>query len=136
MLSIDCYRKWVEEVKLSVPANKLLIFDIHDQWQSICTFLGLPIPNSPFPVCEEKQIKMDVKPASNTDKYNSRFIYAIPVTLLMFIWYVIKRNRIGGGINTSTTCNKCFLNVVESIIECTINTTFKAILDILFRSGA
>ena len=37
------------EVKESVPKEKLLIFNVKEGWEPLCNFLELPIPNEPFP---------------------------------------------------------------------------------------
>ena len=47
--SIDFYNQWVEEVKKTVPKERLLIFSVKDGWEPLCQFLELPIPDQPFP---------------------------------------------------------------------------------------
>lgn len=39
----------VEEVKRAVPAERLLVFDVKEGWGPLCAFLGVPVPNEPFP---------------------------------------------------------------------------------------
>ena len=31
------------------PAERLLVFDVKDGWEPLCTFLAKPIPAMPFP---------------------------------------------------------------------------------------
>jgi hypothetical protein len=38
-----------EAVKTTVPADRLLIFDVKDGWEPLCKFLGVPTPDEPFP---------------------------------------------------------------------------------------
>ena len=33
----------------TVPAEKLLAFDVKQWWEPLCAFLGMPIPDVPFP---------------------------------------------------------------------------------------
>lgn len=33
----------------SVPADKLLVYKLGDGWEPLCAFLGVPVPDSPFP---------------------------------------------------------------------------------------
>jgi hypothetical protein len=40
---------WTEEVKRTVPKEKLLVFEVTQGWQPLCEFLGKPIPSTPFP---------------------------------------------------------------------------------------
>ena len=43
------YNQWVEEVKRTVPKERLLVFEAKDGWQPLCDFLDVPIPEGPFP---------------------------------------------------------------------------------------
>jgi len=47
--SVQFYNEWVEEVKVTVPKEKLLVFSVKEGWKPLCEFLGLPIPDTPFP---------------------------------------------------------------------------------------
>ncbi|ORY08116.1 hypothetical protein K493DRAFT_201281 [Basidiobolus meristosporus CBS 931.73] len=46
---ISLYKHHIEEVKRIIPAERLLIFQVTEGWAPICSFLGKPIPNEPFP---------------------------------------------------------------------------------------
>jgi hypothetical protein len=37
------------EVKASVPAERLLVWSFTDGWEPLCEFLGVPVPDVPFP---------------------------------------------------------------------------------------
>lgn len=43
------YLEHVEEVKRVVPADRLLLFNLADGWGPLCKFLGVPVPDVPFP---------------------------------------------------------------------------------------
>ena len=48
--SIQFYKDWIQEVKTSVPNDKLLVFSIKEGWEPLCEFLKVPVPDSqPFP---------------------------------------------------------------------------------------
>jgi hypothetical protein len=47
--AIARYNKYVEEVKAAVPADRLLVFSVDQGWGPLCDFLGLPVPDTPFP---------------------------------------------------------------------------------------
>ena len=47
--SIEFYNNWVEDVKKTVPKERLLIFNVKEGWEPLCTFLDVPIPDQPFP---------------------------------------------------------------------------------------
>ena len=43
------YNAYIEEVKAAVPPEKLLVFKVSDGWAPLCGFLGVALPNEPFP---------------------------------------------------------------------------------------
>lgn len=47
--AIQVFKDWISEVKRNIPAERLLIFDVKDGWEPLCSFLGVSIPDSPFP---------------------------------------------------------------------------------------
>lgn len=48
--SIAVYQAHLEEVRRTVPAERLLVFDVKDGWEPLCRFLGQPVPEDvPFP---------------------------------------------------------------------------------------
>jgi Sulfotransferase domain len=38
-----------EEVQMTVPADRLLVWSVSDGWEPLCRFLDLPVPSMPFP---------------------------------------------------------------------------------------
>jgi hypothetical protein len=47
--AIARYNQYVEEVKAAVPPDRLLVFSVDQGWGPLCAFLGLPVPDAPFP---------------------------------------------------------------------------------------
>ena len=43
------FNEWNEEVKRTVPYDKLLVFRVADGWEPLCSFLGVTVPETPFP---------------------------------------------------------------------------------------
>ncbi|XP_063687387.1 uncharacterized protein LOC134820735 [Bolinopsis microptera] len=43
------YTDWNNRVIETVPAEKLLIFNVKEGWKPLCYFLGVPVPDTPFP---------------------------------------------------------------------------------------
>ena len=54
-VSTEFYNKWVEEVKKTVPKERLLIFNVKEGWKPLCDFLEVPIPDQPFPRTNDTQ---------------------------------------------------------------------------------
>ena len=38
-----------EEVRRSVPNERLLVYEPGEGWEPLCDFLGLPVPAAPYP---------------------------------------------------------------------------------------
>jgi hypothetical protein len=38
-----------EAVRHEIPAERLLVFEVSQGWQPLCDFLGVPVPDEPFP---------------------------------------------------------------------------------------
>ncbi len=38
-----------EAVKAAIPAERLLVYQVKDGWVPLCGFLGVPVPDGPFP---------------------------------------------------------------------------------------
>ncbi len=47
--AIARYKAHIDEVKATVPADKLLIFSVDQGWAPLCAFLGVPQPAGDFP---------------------------------------------------------------------------------------
>jgi len=45
------YRDHNKDVIDKVPKEQLLVWDLKDGWEPLCTFLNLPIPDEPIPRC-------------------------------------------------------------------------------------
>jgi len=47
-----------EEVKRTIPPERLLVFDVKQGWEPLCGFLGVPVPEGAFPrVNDAKQFQ-------------------------------------------------------------------------------
>jgi len=47
--AISVYEAWTERVVATVPADRLLVFDVRDGWEPLCEFLEVPVPDVPYP---------------------------------------------------------------------------------------
>lgn len=45
----DYFRRHTEEVKATIPAERLLIFEVSQGWPPLCQFLGVAIPDDRYP---------------------------------------------------------------------------------------
>ena len=47
--AIAVYQAHNAEVRASVPADRLLVFNVAEGWEPLCEFLGVAVPQTPFP---------------------------------------------------------------------------------------
>jgi hypothetical protein len=45
----EAYERWNQEVKDTVPSERLLVWDPKEGWEPLCEFLELPVPETPLP---------------------------------------------------------------------------------------
>jgi sulfotransferase family protein len=47
------FERHTAEVRAEVPADRLLVFEVAQAWGPLCAFLGVPVPEEPFPHANE-----------------------------------------------------------------------------------
>lgn len=47
--AIEIYEQWNDTVRRTVPADRLLVFEVAQGWQPLCAFVGREVPETPFP---------------------------------------------------------------------------------------
>ena len=53
--AIAFYRQWNEQIRKEIPSGKLLEYEVKEGWQPLCEFLGVEVPNEPFPRANSRQ---------------------------------------------------------------------------------
>lgn len=46
---LRAFEAHTEAVKATIPADRLLVYQVKDGWPPLCEFLGVPVPETPFP---------------------------------------------------------------------------------------
>lgn len=46
---IEALKRHNAEVERTIPANRLLVYNVQQGWEPLCGFLGVPVPATPFP---------------------------------------------------------------------------------------
>ena len=73
------FRDWEEAVKKSVPEEKLLIHRSSDGWETLCKFLGKPVPDNEYPMVNGTQaIKKGLR---NLQVINALVFFILPGAL-------------------------------------------------------
>jgi hypothetical protein len=47
--AIETFERHNEEVEQRVPTDKLLVYEVKEGWGPLCEFLGVEVPDKPFP---------------------------------------------------------------------------------------
>ena len=47
--AVRFFNAWKAQVMREVPADRLLVWQVKEGWGPLCNFLGLPVPEEPFP---------------------------------------------------------------------------------------
>ena len=83
---------WVEDVKRRCPKDKLLVYSVSEGWGPLCDFLGLPVPETPFPQVNDTKSFQAIVNGLNTAVY-----VGVSVSLLALVTGVrlALRNREG-----------------------------------------
>jgi hypothetical protein len=53
--NIEFFNQHLESVRRDVPADRLLEFKVTDGWAPLCAFLGVDVPDSPFPRLNDRE---------------------------------------------------------------------------------
>jgi hypothetical protein len=54
------FNEHIEEVRNSIPASRLLVFEVKDGWGPLCEFLGKPVPDTEFPFINDTEATKDI----------------------------------------------------------------------------
>jgi hypothetical protein len=47
--AIKIFHEHNARVRREIPADRLLVFEVAQGWEPLCSFLGVPVPETPFP---------------------------------------------------------------------------------------
>ncbi len=81
-------------MKRMVPQDRLLVFQVNDGWEPLCTFLGCEIPQDiPFPHLNagDATLKAKMHEIFSVNKVLGSLIVASVLGLGFLVWYVFFR---------------------------------------------
>jgi hypothetical protein len=50
----DYFRRHTEAVKAAIAPERLLVYEVREGWAPLCGFLGVPVPDEPFPAQNDR----------------------------------------------------------------------------------
>ncbi len=46
---LDRFERHIQDVKRAIPPERLLVYQVSDGWEPLCAFLGVAVPDAPYP---------------------------------------------------------------------------------------
>mmetsp|Transcript_121553 Transcript_121553/g.388922 ORF Transcript_121553/g.388922 Transcript_121553/m.388922 type:complete len:323 (+) Transcript_121553:57-1025(+) len=90
---IDGYVTHNAEVHRVIPSDRLLVFNLKEGWAPLCKFLGVPVPDIPFPMRDiTKGVTMDIFKDMMDEKLSMNFrpfLWFSPLVLAQ--WWCVWR---------------------------------------------
>lgn len=100
--------KWYEahnaRVRARVPPTQLLDFEVSQGWEPLCKFLGVSVPDVPFPRINDKQGMRIGIAVLNTV---SVLFYASPLLMLLLLWRCCGRYSSNHSSQKATKIEYC-----------------------------
>jgi hypothetical protein len=53
--ALATFARWNREVQDTVPAERLLVWEVREGWEPLCRFLGMAVPEVPFPRLNDRE---------------------------------------------------------------------------------
>lgn len=77
----------IEEVKRVVPPERLLVYNVKQGWEPLCQFLGVPVPQMPFPhLNDTDEFKRNIL----TVRIMASLTLLAPIALMVgLLWYLL-----------------------------------------------
>jgi Sulfotransferase domain len=57
--AVEVYRRHVDHVRATAPADRLLVHEASEGWAPLCAFLGVPVPDTPYPHLNDTRALQD-----------------------------------------------------------------------------
>jgi hypothetical protein len=83
--AIARYNEHIEEVKATIPPEKLLVFSVSQGWEPLCTFLNVAVPATPFPNVNDKKEFQKIKKNFTKGAYVILAVAAIILVLIALV---------------------------------------------------
>jgi Sulfotransferase domain len=89
--AVEVFNRHNEEVRRSVPPDRLLVYEVKEGWGPLCSFLGVPVPEGkPFPhLNDAEQFRSGIRRAEFVVRAVAYSVLA--VVALVLGWAVMKR---------------------------------------------
>jgi hypothetical protein len=83
--AVAVFEEFVAHVEATCPPDRLLVFDVTEGWEPLCSFLDVPVPDRPFPRLNDAK---SLRRRFTAIRWGTR---AAPVVAAMFFSALIRR---------------------------------------------
>ncbi len=102
---IKCFNEHNAKVIRECPKEKLLVYEVGEGWEPLCTFLNKPIPSVPFPHVNDTKEMQERIQLITAIGYVVMGLIALP--FIGLAWYVGRDGKVGAE----------WLNVIKSALK-------------------
>jgi hypothetical protein len=82
--ALSIYNRHIEEVKKRVPPDRLLVYNVKEGWGPLCAFLGVEVPDKPFPHLNNRaEFAERQRQVSNMFKRWTRLTAGVAIALII-----------------------------------------------------
>ncbi len=86
-LATQKFIEWNERVQRDVPPEKLLVYSVKEGWEPLCDFLGVPVPDKPFPhVNDRAEMMQRIRVIRAVGRIGPVVAGALVVGVLVALW--------------------------------------------------
>ncbi len=86
--TIRIYKDYIEEVKRTVPSERLLVYDVSEGWEPLCAFLEVPVPQGKsFPFKNDRKSFRKMIALLKVLNWLAPFLLTITVLLMLAVLF-------------------------------------------------
>jgi hypothetical protein len=64
------FERHKQEVIAAIPAPRLLVYDVREGWEPLCAWLGVPVPDTPFPNTNSREEMAQIRAAMSGEDFD------------------------------------------------------------------
>ncbi|MEZ4451932.1 MAG: sulfotransferase [Nannocystaceae bacterium] len=84
--ALAVWRAHIAEVKATVPPERLLVYEVSEGWGPLCEFLGVPVPDEPFPRLNDRAVMLKRVRFLRTLRFGAPIVFAV-VVIALWSWF-------------------------------------------------
>ncbi len=88
------FEEHIAQVKATVPAERLLVFNVKEGWEPLCQFLGVPVPERQFPHANDRAVmEKRINHISQTAKWAPIGVTAFALLFAALLTYLFVNKK-------------------------------------------